>query len=156
MTTYLDTGALVPLYVNEVFTNAITSYIEERGEAVTLHSFHRLEFENALRLKLFRGDLTHEQFLDVQRKVASHIDLGMLMIRSVNWLSAFETARTLSEVTTAEIGCRTLDLIHVAIAMQWSCVDFVSTDDRQLKAARRSGLNTVDLRQLIDSNRDSR
>ena len=49
---------------------------------------------------------------------------------------------------TAKTGCRTLDLIHVAIARQWGCSVFVSADGRQLAAARTQGLRAMDVRDL--------
>jgi hypothetical protein len=41
-----------------------------------------------------------------------------------------------------------LDLLHIAIAVQWESEVFVTADSRQLKAARAAGLRTVDVRTL--------
>lgn len=37
----------------------------------------------------------------------------------------------------------TLDAIHVACALEWGTEEFVSADERQVKAARKSGLKTT-------------
>ena len=37
---------------------------------------------------------------------------------------------------------RAMDALHVACAMEWGCELFVSSDVRQLKAAKKSGLKT--------------
>lgn len=148
MDAYLDTGALVPLFTNEVFSEAITAYMERRGQATAISAFHRLELENAFQLKRFRGEISDDKCLAALRKVEAYATSGMLVPRPVNWIAAFEKARQIGTGVTATTGCRTLDLIHVAIAIQWDCSRFVSADERQLAAARRKGLKVVDLRAL--------
>jgi len=41
---------------------------------------------------------------------------------------------------------RSLDLLHVAAARSLGCKVFVSADDRQLAAAKKTGLKTVDIK----------
>jgi len=51
----------------------------------------------------------------------------------------------LSPLITLKTGCRTLDLMHIATARLLDCREFVSSDQRQLKAAKLAGLKAVDL-----------
>jgi len=148
MSAYLDTGALVPLYVEESLSEAVTAHLESRGEAVSVSLFHQLELENALRLKVFRSEIQEDRYLAVLSKVETDMTKGMLVSRPVSWVDAFTQAREISQRVTATSGCRTLDLIHVAIAMQWECSVFVTADGRQAAAARLEGLSTVDLRDV--------
>lgn len=148
MDAYLDTGALVPLFTNEVFSEAITAHMERRGQATAISAFHRLELENAFQLKRFRGEISDDKCLAALRKVEAYATSGMLVVRPVNWIAALDQARQIGARVTAKTGCRTLDLIHIAIALQWGCSLFVTADDRQLAAARLQGLETVDLRSL--------
>ena len=148
MDTYYDTGALIPLYVDEVFSGAVTDYTTSCGVPIPFSLFHRLEFENALRLKLFRKDMNQGQYLAILKKVEMNISDSMLVFRPVNWIEAFDRARSIGADVTAKTGCRTLDLIHVAIAVQWGCPTFLTADERQLAAAKMAGLCTVDLRKL--------
>ena len=37
---------------------------------------------------------------------------------------------------------RAMDALHVACALEWQAELFVTADKRQLKAARKSGINT--------------
>jgi hypothetical protein len=80
----------------------------------------------------------------------------MLVLRPTNWIEALEKARSIGERTSAKAGCRTLDLIHVAIAVQWGCSIFVSADERQIAAAKTEGLRTVDVRDLHRRRGDDR
>jgi hypothetical protein len=52
---------------------------------------------------------------------------------------------SLAPLVTAQTGCRTLDLMHVATAKLLTASEFVSTDKRQLQAAALCGLKGVDL-----------
>jgi predicted nucleic acid-binding protein len=156
MNAYYDTGALVPLYVSETFSESIAAYVESRMEALPVSLFHRLELENALRLKIFREEIEEAQCLAIFRKVESNIRDGMLVLRPTSWIDALDKARSIGERTSAKVGCRTLDLIHVAIAAQWGCSVFVTADDRQIQAARLEGFSTVDVRDLHRRRGDDR
>lgn len=148
MDTYFDTGVLVPLYTQEVYSDAVKAFVNERGKPIFLNLFQRLEIETALRLKAFRGESVEDRLNRVLLGLGADLECGRLVLRPVNWIDALEMARTLAQRVTAKTGCRTLDLVHVAIAVQWGCAIFVSADERQLAAAKREGLRTVDVRAL--------
>lgn len=148
MNAYYDTGVLVPLYCEEVFSATVDAFVGKRAEAIPLNLFQRLEFENAIRLKTFRGEMDAVRLNQVLADLAEDLNHGRLVVRPANWIDALEKARAISARTTGKTGGRTLDLIHVAIAVQWGCAVFVTADDRQLAAARLEGLHTVDLRDL--------
>jgi len=148
MNAYYDTGVWVALYVEEAFSSAISAFVEARKQAIQINYFQRLEFENAIRLKVFRGDMPAEKARRVFFDLGEDLNLGRLIMRPLDWDSAFEQARSVSTRVTVRTGCRTLDLIHVAIALQWECNMFVSADARQLEAADREGLTVVDVRRL--------
>ena len=148
MHTYYDTGALVPLYVEEVFSEAVTAHVESRKTAVQINQFQQLEMENALHLKVFRGELKTDMCRAVLARIKSDLRAGRLVLRPANWVGALEDSRRICARATETAGCSTLDIIHVAIAVQWGCVEFVSADDRQIKAARAVDLAALDLRCL--------
>ena len=146
MNAYYDTGTILPLYVNEAFSARLNAFLQARGDPIPFSGFHRLELENALRLKVFRGEIEAVAHAAALAAVEAHLTEGRFVVRAVQWVAALEAARDASRHVTIPTGCRTLDLIHIAIAMQWGCPEFVSADDRQLKAAKRLGLATVDIR----------
>ena len=148
MHVYYDTGVLVPLYVEEVFSDAIANYVEARNAIISLNAFQQLELENALRLKVFRREMDGSRCLVVLDKIKANLADGKLVLRPVDWVLAMDAARRLGARGSAQSGCRTLDLVHVAIAVQWRCDTFVTADDRQLRAARVAGLKIVDVRTL--------
>ncbi|MBA4388998.1 MAG: hypothetical protein C0404_13535 [Verrucomicrobia bacterium] len=148
MLAYYDTGTLVPFYVDEVFSDAVRTIVENRHEVIALNVFQQLEVENALRLKVFRGEMEDNSCQSVLRKIEANVKEGRIVLRPVDWINAMQAARHIGAKMTAKAGCRTLDLLHVAIAVQWKSAIFVTADDRQSKAATAAGLQVVDVRTL--------
>ena len=143
MTVYYDTGVLLPLYMQETFSEAVSDIVEKCAEPIAINLFQETEFENALRLKLFRRELNGAQIKGILADREADIQCGRMIRRPVNWPQVFEEARRLSDAFTGRTGCRTLDVLHIAIACKWGCESFVSADDRQLKAARLAGLKVL-------------
>lgn len=148
MSVYYDTGALIKLYVEEDFSDPVTVYVSALKKPIALHAFHEVELENALRLKVFRKELTKQECHRVLRRIADDVSAGILARQGVNWADAMREAVRLSSDVTERTGCRTLDVLHVALALHWRCAVFVSLDDRQIKAAKLAGLKVVDVRRL--------
>jgi hypothetical protein len=148
MNAYYDTGVLLPFYVKEVFSERVLAFANNRREAIPFNMLQQLEMETAVRLKRFRGDIDGAQLEAVIANRNADVRSGRLVMRPVDWVSAMEEARRLGAKVTAQAGCRTLDLLHVAVAVQWESAVFVTADDRQLKAARLAELKTVDVRTL--------
>lgn len=58
-----------------------------------------------------------------------------------DWSDVFCRTNQLSAMYTAEDGCRTLDILHVALASSFGCRRFITGDERQMRLARRVGLH---------------
>jgi predicted nucleic acid-binding protein len=59
---------------------------------------------------------------------------------AVEWTNIFRRADELSEKHSSQGGQRTIDLLHVAIAMDFGAKIFLSFDQRQKKLAKVAGL----------------
>ena len=79
MSAYYDTGAIVPLYVAEVFSERLNAYLVARAEPIPFCELHRLEIENALHLRMFRGELTAAAHLQARAAIESHVEAGRLV-----------------------------------------------------------------------------
>ena len=58
----------------------------------------------------------------------------------VEWTNVFRRADELSETHAIREGQRTIDLLHVAIALEVKARTFLSFDNRQRKLAKAAGL----------------
>lgn len=148
MTTYVDSSALVPVYVPERFSEAARSAVRAAGN-VPFTALHRLEVQNAFELLVGRKLMTRDECRSVQAQLRDDLESQRLLPVSLDFERVFAEAADLSRLHTARFLTRSLDLLHVAAAHAALCSRFVSADDRQLKLAKASGLTPVDIKRRI-------
>lgn len=152
MTTYIDSSALVPVYVPERFSKAARELLRGLPQ-VPYTPLHELEVSNAFALLRGRGLITGNEHRAVRSQLQDDVDALRLVPVALDWASVFAAACELAEAHTARLRTRSLDLIHVAAARATSCRVFVSADDRQLGAAKAAGLEVVDIKRRPRSRR---
>jgi len=142
---YLDTSAIVKLYVREPETLALSRWLKANNQAVPLNRLHDLELTNALHLKALRGEISPKQIQAVLTLVAEHHDAGVFYRPAVDWAEVWDKAVELSTTHTATLGTRSLDILHVAAALSLVSRRFVTFDAKQAELAAAAGLNRVDV-----------
>lgn len=65
---------------------------------------------------------------------------GVLVAPASVWQTHFQSAVQLSMPHTPSIGCRSLDILHCAIALELQAAEFITTDGRQIRLAQAMGL----------------
>ena len=68
--------------------------------------------------------------------------LGLTIKRKDDTVT-LKRAGEISRTQTPTLGCRSLDVIHVATALELGLRHFVTFDDRQRKLARATGLKAI-------------
>lgn len=142
---YVDSSALVALYIPEPLSPAARAVIYEAVQ-VPFTALHDLELTNAFERLVGRGLITRQECRAVVRQLSHDIEARRLAPVTPDWEAVFAEAAALSRRHTARFLTRSLDLLHVAVARQVRCTRFVSADDRQLAAAKASGLAIADLK----------
>ena len=61
MTAYADTGLLCSLYAPDAHTGRVVARMQRQALPLPLTWLHQLEFRSALRLRVFRGEITPPQ-----------------------------------------------------------------------------------------------
>lgn len=145
MTTYIDTSALVPVYVPERFSDAARAAIRHAGQ-IPFTALHRLEVANALELLVGRKLMTTEEYRAVHAQLRDDLEHRRLLAVALDLELVFAEAAELSRLHTAKLLTRSLDVLHVAAARAARCRRFVSADDRQLTLAKAGGLAPVDIK----------
>ena len=93
-----------------------------------------LEAVNALELRVFRKEISSSQAQSSLRDLEKDILGGVLQLRPL-FDQVFERARGLAKQTTARLGTRTADLLHVAAALELGVDCLYSFDQQQRKLA---------------------
>lgn len=135
---YLDSGAFVKLYVAESGSDAVQQEVEKYPR-LPLNPFQELEVKTAIRAAGAREILTARSVEQALAFLEEDLSVGRLMRFEISWERVWPTALRLSAEHTAATLCRTLDLLHVAIAREVEAAILVTGDKRQASLCQRIG-----------------
>jgi predicted nucleic acid-binding protein len=137
---YVDTSVMVKLYVREAHSREVSEWLQANNEAIPLTAIHELEFTNAIKLKQFRNEMTGDKAGIVFNNFREHEKRGVFYRPQINWSDAFARSLHLSKNHTEKTGSRSLDVIHVAVALTIGTDRFLTFDQRQSLLASAAGL----------------
>jgi predicted nucleic acid-binding protein len=140
MKAYADTGLLCSVYAPDAHTSAAIARLERATEALPVVWLHQLELRNALRLRVFRKEIT-----GVQKEASLNLFLadlagGVLIGASPDLGDITREAERLSATYSEKLGVRSLDILHVAMALVLGVREFWTFDLRQAALAKAAGL----------------
>jgi predicted nucleic acid-binding protein len=150
---YADTSFLVKLLANEAGSQEAVSEYRRLGlPRLFFLPLHALELENAARQRAFhqrrtlssgaRSRIAREQAAVLSR-LRQMLDRNQFSEVAAEWEEAVRRARALSARHTESTGARSLDLLHVAFALELECELFLTTDKCQGRIARAEGLQVI-------------
>lgn len=140
---YVDPSALARLYIHQEGSREMAAWrVKIRGAlAVTHHG--RTEIVNAICRAAFLGQLSPEGLNQALADFRSDFLAGHLKQSDLLWRAALNRAAELSQLHTPKLGTRSLDVLHVACALELKLGHFLTFDIRQRQLAAVSGLKVV-------------
>jgi predicted nucleic acid-binding protein len=111
--------------------------------ALPLAPHGRLEIVNGICLAAFRKFINAEALIDAIASFDEDCAEGRYVEADVLWRATLRRAGELSRAHTPALGCRTLDVLHVATAVELGLRHFVTFDTRQRQLARAAGLKPI-------------
>lgn len=137
---YADTSFLVRAYTPHADSQKVLAWLQRAREPLPFTPLHRHELRNAIRLRVFRGELTPEQrrlaFHEIESDLADHI----LVHVAIPWTDTFRECENLATTHTETLGVRSFDLLHVGLALVLKTTEFLTLDARQATLAKAAGL----------------
>lgn len=140
---YADPSALLKLYRLEVESQAFTRWRFRNPEPMPLTLHGELEIVNAIELFLHRKALTAAEARAATRSFEEDLASGRYRREDPGWRAVMRRSKELTLAHTAEVGTRTLDVLHVAAALELGLRHFLTFDERQSALAVRAGLKLV-------------
>ena len=142
---YVDPSALARLYLHQAGSREMAIW---RGKlqgplAVTLHG--RTEVINAICRSAFLGQLNPDRLSEALADLNSDFISGLYRQADILWRSALNRAAELSQQHTPKLGTRSLDVLHVACALELKLRHFLTFDTVQQKLALAVGLRLIHL-----------
>ncbi len=137
---YPDSSFLVSLVSNDTRSADAAAYMARTAEPLLFTPLHRIEARNALRNAAGRGEISDSERRAAFHRIDDDLRDGLLVHTPAGWTDVFRRADELSEKHAATEGQRTIDLLHVALALESGAKIFLSFDARQRKLAKAAGL----------------
>jgi predicted nucleic acid-binding protein len=140
MPAYADTSFLARIYTPHAGSTKALAWMQRATEPLPFTPLHRHELRNAVRLRVFRGEITAEQRTEAFREIDSDLADGILAHTTIPWTNSFREAESLAAAHTESLGVRSFDLLHVGLAVTLGAAEFLTFDKRQAALAKAAGL----------------
>ena len=134
---YLDSSALVKLYVREPETAELSAFVRKSVPPLPYSSLHELELTHALERRREDADLSTIAVNQIVGAIDKDLTTGVLARPGTEWPGTFARA---IHLLRQHRGLRSLDALHIGHALESGAVWFVTFDKRQGKAASAEGL----------------
>jgi predicted nucleic acid-binding protein len=138
--TYADPSALLKLYLNEPESRAMAVWRARARGPLSVTHHGRVELVNGIALAAHRRLIDERAYHAALAALDDDFDQGRYTQADLLWRAALQRAAELSREFTRTLGTRSLDVLHVASALELGLRSFVSFDLRQQKLVRAVGL----------------
>lgn len=143
MSATADSSLIVALYLAEVDSARADAACAAVPPPIHLTDWHRVEIANAFQRAVKNGRITAAQAALLWQDFTDDINTGRFEIAAIDHAAVLTCTLALTQKHTATTGTRSLDLIHIATALELGVADFLSLDTRQRLAASDEGLKVT-------------
>ncbi len=135
MKTLFDSSAFAKRYVEESGSKTVDE-ICQHTTMLALSVLCVPEIISALNRRVRENALSRQDYLAAKSQLSADIADAVV-------IELTPTVITRAIMLMESSDLRTMDAMHVACALEWGAELFVSADERQVRAARKSGLTTT-------------
>ncbi len=140
---YADPSALLKLYLHERESAGMSAWRAKIKGPLPITHHGRVEVANGICLAAHRGEITPEALADTLASFEEDFTMGFYRQADLLWRATLNRAASLSCAYSAKLGTRSLDVLHVASALELELRCFVTFDSRQQKLACAVGLKLI-------------
>ncbi len=140
MIDYADTGFICSLYAPDANTEDACKLMDGQVAPIAFSWLNQVEFRNAIRLRVFRKEISTIQRDYSLNSLLADLNAGVFENREPAHSTVLIESERLSARHSEKLGTRSLDVLHVAMALSLGCGRFLSFDRRQVKLAKAAGL----------------
>lgn len=143
MVVYADSSFLASTYLPDNHSESADRLLARLSQPLILTSLQRHEVRNAIRLAVFRKEITRPESAALLAQLDRDVRDGILLQTQVDWRDAYREVERLGAIHTEKWGLRSADLLHVALAVLVAVERFLTFDARQRKVAVAEGLRVL-------------
>ena len=137
---YLDTSALAKWYLNEPFAEQFEAFIQQQPTAA-ISRLTVVEFRCLLARRRRAGDITKAVESRVYAAFEQDVGAGFLQVYPVADEHLIAALRLITQL--ARYPLRTLDALHLAIALSIHCEVLATADKTMADAGKAAGLGVA-------------
>ena len=136
---YIDTSALVPVFIREPKSEAVIGWLESSGERLSISEWSLVEFASAAAMKVRAGqvapNLAKRSTARVHEFAQKHCTVAV---------PGREDFRRAAELAgDGSLKLRAGDALHLAVAESLSAQGILCLDDAMIESAKSLGMNVV-------------
>jgi predicted nucleic acid-binding protein len=139
---YVDSSALAKLYVPELDSDEVDSYLRGRV-GLMISELAITEVLSAIARRKREGELSSDVAIRIRDALLADADSGAFARLHLDPAVHREAERLL--LSTTAVPLRTLDALHLALAFSGAATHLLTFDRRMREAALQYGLNVIDL-----------
>lgn len=136
---YIDTSALVPLFIREPKSDAVVSWLESSGERLAISDWSLVEFASATAIKIRTGAVAANLVKQALVRVREFAQKNCTF--ATPGRDEFSRATELAGDSTLKL--RAGDALHLAIAESLNAQGILCLDDAMIESAKLLGMNVV-------------
>lgn len=139
---YLDSSALAKLYVPEPESDRLDGFLRDRQDLM-ISELAVTEVLSAVARRKREGILSDAQALEIRDALMADAEGGSFSRLDLSPLIHREAERL--HLGTSSVSIRTLDALHVALALSGAATHLITFDHRMRAAATQAGLRAIAL-----------
>ena len=136
---YVDTSALVPLFIREPKSEVVIAWIESSGERLAISEWSLVEFASAAAIKARTGQAT----ATLVKQAATRVHEFAEKHCTVAVPGREEFRRAAEWVGDDALKLRAGDALHLAIAASLGAQGILCLDEAMVESAKLLGMNVV-------------
>lgn len=145
MSDYADTGFICSLYAPDANTERVFNQMEKQRRPICFSWLNQVEFRNALRLRVLRKEISSSERDRSLNLLLADLSAGVFENVELSQSNVLIETERLSARHSEKLGTRSLDILHVAMAVVLGCERFLSFETRQVKLAKAAALKVLRL-----------
>ena len=136
---YVDTSALVPVFIREPKSEAVIAWLESSGERLAISEWSLVEFASAAAIKVRTGEAAANLAKQATGRVREFADKHCTV--AVPGREEFRRAAELAGDDVLKL--RAGDALHLAIAGSLNARGILSLDEAMIESAKALGIGVV-------------